>query len=100
VTVFNEDPTGMLKVLVDSNNSSIYTVENLLIGVVGASPAHYYADLIVGSVSKLLFEGYTVQKDYYLSNPANKSTLRGSGKGGIDFITFHYAADMPYSANY
>ena len=98
VTVFNEDPTGIVGLLVDSNNSSIYTKDGLLIGITYGSDGAYYAD-IVGSVSKLLFEGYTVHKDYYLSNPSNKSTLVGVGKGGIDYITLHYAADMPYSAS-
>ena len=98
VTVVSED-SGMLGVILDSNNESIFTRDNLLIGIVGASPAPYYTS-VTGSVSKLLFEDYIVHKDYYLSNPTNKSTLTGAGTGGVDFITFHYAADMPYSANY
>ena len=96
VTVFNEDPTDILKLLVDSNNSEIYTKNDLLIGIKIGSDGAYYSD-IVGSVSKLLFEDYVVYDDYYLSNPSNKSTLNGDGIGGIDFITVHYAADMPYS---
>lgn len=98
VTVFNEDPSGVLKVIADSNNESIYIKSNLIIGIASESGA-YYTD-IIGSVSQLLFEEYVVHNDFYLSNPSNKSTLTGDGKGGIDFITFHYAADMPYSANY
>ena len=98
VTVLNEDPTGILKLLVDSNNASIYTKEDLLIGIKLGSDGAYITD-ITGSVSKLLFENYVVHNDYYLSSPSNKSTLTGSGKGGVDFITVHYAADMPYSAS-
>ena len=41
-----------------------------------------------------------VYLSYYLDNPANKTTLTGEGKGGVDFIVVHYAADMPYSAKY
>ena len=99
VTVFEEDPTGILQLLVDSNNANVFTKDNLIIGIAGQSPTPYYAD-IVGGVSKLLFEDYVVHKDYYLNNPSNTSTLNGTGKGGVDFITVHYAADMPYSANY
>ena len=98
VTVFNEDPTGVLKMLVDSNNASVYTRNQLLIGITYGSDGAYYADL-VGSVSKLLFEDYKVYTTYYLSSPSNKSTLTGANNG-VDFITFHYAADMPYSATY
>ena len=98
VTVLNEEPTGMLKLLLDSNNKEIYTRDHLLIGIKIGSDGAYYSD-IVGSVSKLLFTDYEVHDDYYLANPNNKSTLNGDGIGGIDFITVHYAADMPYSAS-
>ena len=98
VTVLASEPTGVLKLLLDSHNQTVYTKENLLIGIKIGSDGAYYAD-IVGSVSKLLFENYVVHNDYYLSNPTNKSTLNGAGIGGIDFITVHYAADMPYSAS-
>ena len=93
VTVLNEDPSGILGLLVDSHNKNIYTKEDLLIGIKIGSDGAYYSD-IVGSVSKLLFEDYVVYDTYYLSNPSNKSTL-----SGVDFITVHYAADMPYSAS-
>ena len=95
VTVFNEAPTGMLKLLADSNNANIFTKYDLGIGA--GTPAYYYD--VYGSVSKLLFEDYVVHKNYYLSNPSKTTTLNGEGKGGIDFITVHYAADMPYSAS-
>ena len=98
VTVFDEEPTGILKLLVESNNKEVYTKDNLLIGIKIGSDGAYYSD-IVGSVSKLLFEEYEVHDDYYLANPNNKSTLNGDGIGGIDFITVHYAADMPYSSS-
>ncbi len=97
VTILAEEPTGILKLLVDSNNKEIFTKDNLLIGIKIGSEGAYYTD-IAGSVSKLLFEDYKVYDQYYLSNPANKSTLTGSGVGGVDFITVHYAADMPYSS--
>ena len=96
VTVFDEEPTGLLKLLVDSNNKEIYTKDHLLIGIKIGSDGAYYAD-IIGSVSKLLFEDYAVYDDYYLASPNNKSTLNGDGVNGIDFITVHYAADMPYA---
>ena len=98
VTVLDTAPTGILKLILDSNNKEVYTKNNLLIGIKIGSDGAYYSD-IVGSVSKLLFEEYKVYDTYYLSNPSNKSTLTGAGKGGIDFITVHYAADMPYSAS-
>ena len=98
VTVINEEASGILKLLLDSNNAEIYTKDQLLIGIKIGSDGAYYSD-IVGSVSKLLFEDYEVHDDYYLANPNNKSTYNGDGIGGIDFITVHYAADMPYSAS-
>ena len=92
VTILNETPTGLLKLIVDSNNASIYRRDGLIIGII-TEPGYYYAS-VTGSVSKLLFEDYVVHSDYYLSNPNNKSTLTGENKTGIDFVTFHYAADM------
>ena len=95
VTVLESNPTGILKLLLDSNNKEIYTEEDLLIGIKIGSDGAYYSD-VIGSVSKLLFEDYVVHEDYYLSNPSNKSNY---STGGIQFITVHYAADMPYSAS-
>ena len=95
ITVFDQNPTGIVKLLVDSNNTNIYTREELIIGILNQKPAPFYAD-IIGSVSKLLFEDYVVHDDYYLANPANKSNLVANG---IEFITFHYAADMNGNAN-
>ena len=95
VTVLESEASGILKLLLDSNNKEIYTEEDLLIGIKIGSDGAYYSD-IIGSVSKLLFEDYVVHDDYYLENPSNKSTL---STGGIQFITVHYAADMPYSAS-
>ena len=94
VTVVEANASGILKLLLDSNNKEIFTKENLLIGIKIGSDGAYYSD-IVGSVSKLLFENYVVHDDYYLSNPNNKTTLTS----GIEFITVHYAADMPYSSS-
>ena len=95
VTVVEANTSGILKLLLESNNKEVYTKNNLLIGIKIGSDGAYYSD-IVGSVSKLLFEDYVVHDDYYLSNPSNKSTL---ASGGIQFITVHYAADMPYSSS-
>ena len=95
VTVFNEEPTGILKLLVDSNNATVYTREEIIIGI-ASQPGYFYTD-IVGGISKLLFEDYVVHKDYYLSNPANKSAYVAEG---VEFITFHYAADMEGSATH
>ncbi len=94
VTVVEANASGVLKLLLESNNKEIFTKEHLLIGIKIGSDGAYYSD-IVGSVSKLLFEDYKVYDDYYLSNPTNKTTLTS----GIEFITVHYAADMPYSAS-
>ena len=95
VTVLKEAPTGMLKLLLDSNNKEVYTKDHLLIGIKIGSDGAYYSD-IVGSVSKLFFEDYEVHTDYYLENPNNKSSY---SSGGVQFITVHYAADMPYSSS-
>ena len=92
VTVFASDPTGILKVLAESNNASIYTREDVPVGA--GTPAYYYD--AISSISKILFESYVVHKDFYLSSPSNKTSY----SSGIEFITVHYAADMPYSQNY
>ena len=93
VSVFDEDPSGILKLLVDSNNATVYNRNDLIIGII-TEAGYYYAD-VIGGVSKLLFEDYVVHKDYYLSNPTNKSNLVAAG---IEFVTVHYAADMSGSA--
>ncbi len=116
VTVLDETNVDIEEFLAKSNNSKVYTTENLIIGIEGASPTEYYTD-IVGSVSKILFEGYSVNKNetYYLdsseiiigqvgvSTTGEKSyglfsdtSLNKTGK--VEFITFHYAADMNGSA--
>ena len=95
VTVLDSELSGILELLVNSNNSEIYRQDDLLIGIKIGSDGAYYSD-ILGSVSKLLFEDYTVNDQYYLSNPSNESSL---SRTGIEFITVHYAADMPYSAS-
>ena len=92
VTVVATAPTGVLKVLLESNNTSIFVRENLGIGA--GTPAYYYD--AIGSVSKLLFEDYVLHKDYYLSSPSKTTNYTS----GVEFITLHYAADMPYSAKY
>ena len=87
VTVLDAAPTGILKLLVESNNKEIFTSMNLGIGA--GTPAYYYD--VLGSVSNLLFEDYVVHDDYYLANPNNKSSY---STGGVQFITVHYAADL------
>ena len=39
VSVLAEDPTGLTELIVDSNNSSIYTREDLIIGIITESVA-------------------------------------------------------------
>ena len=88
VTVLDAEASGILKLLLESNNSEIFRRDDLGIG---AGTPVYYAD-IYGSVSQLLFEDYVVHYDYYLENPSNSSTY---STGGVQFVTLHYAADMP-----
>ena len=95
VTVFAEEPTGIVALLAESNNTEVFTRYNLGIG---AGTPVYYAD-IIGSVSKLLFTPYKENTGYYISSPSRASTLTGSGKGGVDFVCLHYAADMPQGGN-
>lgn len=97
VTVVSSD-SGVVGLLVNSNNESLYTRDELLIGDAVGSDGGYLSDLIISSVSKLLFVEYKENTGYYVASPTNKTTLTGAGTGGVDFITFHYAADMPYSA--
>ena len=86
------DATGMLKVLLDSNNEAIFTRYNLGIG---SGTPEYYSD-IIGSVSQLLFVDYVEHKDFYIAEPTKTYDLNGDpSTNGIDFVTFHYAADMP-----
>ena len=92
VTVLDAEASGILKLLLESNNSEIFTRENLGIGA--GTPAYYYD--VVGSVSNLLFEDYVVHKDYYLENPTKTTSY---STGGVQFVTLHYAADMPQGGN-
>lgn len=92
VTVLSYCPTGIEKLLVDSHNSNVFTRYDLGIGA--GTPAYYYD--VIGSVSNLLFEDYVVHTDYYLANPTKTTTY---STGGVQFITLHYAADMPQGGN-
>ena len=96
VTVFNEEPSGFLEFLTNNHNTSLYTRNDLIIGILNQNPAPYYYD-VVESVSDILFEDYIVNTGNYIADPKEnrRTTLKGDGKGGVDFITFHYAADMP-----
>ena len=53
VTVLQTEPTGILKLLIDSNNKEVYNRDNLLIGIKIGSDGAYYSD-IVGKVSEEL----------------------------------------------
>ena len=70
VTVVATEPTGILKVLLDSNNESIFTRDDL--GVGAGTPA-YYVD-IVSSVSKheTLITEYSEAYSYFNPEFANK----------------------------
>ena len=95
VTVFDEEPTGILKLLTDSNNASVYTKDDLIIGGLNGSPKEYYTR-VTESVSRLLFEDYVVHNDKKMTNVTSDKaygTFESIGQT-VEFITFHYAADM------
>ena len=85
VTVVTE-ASGAWLVILESNNEDIFIRENLGIG---AGTPEYYTD-IYGSVSQLLFANYYENTTYYLSSPTKTTTM-----SSVEFVTFHYAADMP-----
>jgi len=85
VTVVTE-ASGAWLVILESNNEDIFIRENLGIG---AGTPEYYTD-IYGSVSQLLFANYYENTAYYLSSPTKTTTM-----SSVEFVTFHYAADMP-----
>ncbi len=95
VTVLSEAPTGIVKLLTDSNNATIYTRDDLIIGGLNGSPKEYYTK-VTESVSKILFEEYVLHSDYLMTSITNAKsygTFESIGQT-VEFITFHYAADM------
>ena len=92
VTVLDAEASGILKLLLESNNSEIFRRDNLGIGA--GTPVYYWD--IYGSVSQLLFEDYVVHYDYYVENPTKTTNY---STGGVQFVTLHYAADMPSGGN-
>ncbi len=92
VTVLDAEASGILKLLLESNNSEIFRRDDLGIGA--GTPVYYWD--IYGSVSQLLFEDYVVHYDHYLENPTKTTDYSA---GGVQFVTLHYAADMPSGGN-
>ena len=116
VTVLEESLTGIEALIVESNNAQLFTRDNLLVGVVGEKYKNenpdigtssdywhywYYADNVTESVSKLFFKDYQIIKNSnYVSAPGSSQSYGTFSSLGtsVEFITFHYAADI-YNLN-
>ena len=103
VTVFENDPTGLLKLIAESNNADPYMRKNLVIGDANDAATGgtwgYYADLILGSASQLFFgEDFKIHNDYLHADNDTYGTFASVGQT-VEFVTFHYGADTPYAAS-
>lgn len=89
VTVLDNNLSDVVKFIVNANESNAFTRYNLGIGA--GKPA-YYRD-IIGSVSKVLFQDYVVDRTFEAAQAAI-STNHGGTKESTEFITVHYTGNM------
>lgn len=89
VTVLDNNLSDAVKFIVNANESNVFTKYNLGIGA--GNPA-YYRD-IIGSVSKVLFQDYVVDRSFEAAQAAI-STNHGGTKESTEFITVHYTGNM------
>ena len=99
VTVFDEEPDGILGLIVESNNATLYSTKDLVIGSKSSADEGgmwgYYTD-ILGSVSRLFYgKDFTINNTWLLTEDKTDKSYGVMDK--IEFITFHYAADTPTS---
>ena len=94
VTVYDNNTSDVVKYLLKSNNSNVFTRYNLGIG--SGTPS-YYKD-IIASVSKILFNyDYKVKTDYEAAQ-AKVSSNHGETKPSTEFICVHYTGNMAKGA--
>lgn len=93
VTVLDSNLSDVMKFVIDANESNVFTKYNLGIGA--GKPA-YYRD-IIGSVSKILFKEYVVDRQFE-SVQAGISSNHGPEKESTEFITVHYTGNMSYKS--
>ena len=93
VTVLDSNLSDVMKFVINANESNVFTKYNLGIGA--GAPA-YYRD-IIGSVSKILFKEYEVDRQFEAVQ-AGISTNHGPEKESTEFITVHYTGNMSYTS--
>ncbi len=103
VTVFEEDPTGALKLIVDSNNANVYSTYDMVIGgpiyTDSNGTTWGYVSDIIGSVTNLYYgEDFTINDTYLHTTDTYGKFAEINNYGGVEFITFHYGADTPASS--
>lgn len=94
ITVYDNNASDVVKFILASHNSNVFTRYNLGIGA--GTPA-YYKD-IIGSVSKILYNyNYQVNTKYEAAQQAISSN-HGGTKPSTEFITVHYTGNMAKGA--
>ena len=94
VTVYDNNASDVVKFILSSHNSNVFTRYNLGIG---AGTPSYYMD-IIGSVSKILYNyNYQVNTKYEAAQQAISSN-HGGTKPSTEFITVHYTGNMAKGA--
>ena len=95
VTVYDNNASDVVKFILSSHNSNVFTRYNLGIG---AGTPSYYMD-IIGSVSKILYNyNYQVNTKYEAAQQAITSN-HGGVKPSTEFITVHYTGNMAKGAS-
>ena len=91
VVVLEEALEGILELVVESNNSNVFTRYNLNIG--GA-----YTTDVFGSVSKLLSNyNLTINDKYYAKT--QETAYNGGEMSSVEWVTVHYTGNMAAGAD-
>lgn len=90
ITIISLEDSPLFSIFSKYHNKEIFVTENLNVG-------YTYLTDIYGSVSKILFEDFVVDRTYEKVQAANSSN-HGGKIDEIEFITVHYTAGMASSA--
>ena len=97
VTILDGELNEGLQFILDHHNSTVYTINNLMIGTSGDSDNPPYFSDIRGSVNDILFKEYKVRDTYLAQGNASGKTY--GEMSSVEFITVHYTGNMAKGAN-
>ena len=97
VTILDGELSEGLQFILDHHNSTVYTINNLMIGTSGDPDSPPYFSDIRGSVNDILFKEYKVRDTYLAQGNADTDTY--GEMSSVEFITVHYTGNMSKGAN-